>query len=317
MGSTLVEPASLVNALAGGQAVQMERTERTMGWEALLDLAWRRVGLVPEVFISPGVPSGKEAAVRDLHEIPGDEPVLVVLDDTAFGGAKDGAVLTPERLCWRDMMAKAHQRLWTELTPDAVEEADGGEVKVVGEPISMDLIPHEQRPRIAAFLREVIAGEAPAPQHPFRAGRLELGYRDGPVEARAVLEKQILELTQASLGDDECTHLHPEIPERKLRRAREAHAQVLRQEERLLVVHDATVFGSAEEGFALTGRRLCWKNLGEQARQIPWEYLPAEAIVRRGSSTILLGGCRMDLLVDEKETAAVRELLANIRELFR
>jgi hypothetical protein len=288
-----------------------------MPWEAIVDLAWRRVGLVPEVFITPGVPPHKESAVRELHRIPADEPVLVLLDDTAFGGAKDGAVLTPERLCWRDMMAKARQRRWIELTPSAVEETDGGEVKVEGECISLDLVPLEQRPRVAAFLREVIAGETPEPKHPFRAGRMELGYRDGPVEARAVVERQILELTQGYLGDDESTFLHPKIPERKQRRAREAHVLSLREEERLLVVHDATVFGSAEEGFALTGRRLCWKNLGEQARQIPWEYLPAEALKVRGSTTVLLGGCHMDLLGDEDQAASVCELLVHIRGLFR
>ena len=288
-----------------------------MSWEAMLDLAWRKVGLVPEVYITPGVPPRKEAAVRDLHQIPVDEPVLVLLDDTAWGGAKDGAVLTPERLCWRDMLARARQRRWTELTPDAVEETDSGEVKVDGDPISLDLVPREERPRLAALLRQVILGEAPAPQHPFRAGRLELGYRDGPVEARAVLEQQILELTGGYLGEDSSTHIHPEIHRRKLDGAREAHARYLREDEKILVVHDATVFGSAEEGFVLTGRRLCWKNLGEQGRQIPWEYLPADAVSTQGSTTVRLGGCRMDLLGDEKQTASVCELLGEIRGLYR
>lgn len=287
-----------------------------MGWESIVDLAWRRVGLLPEIFITPGIPPRKESTVRSLYQIPGDEPVLVLLDDTAWGSAKDGAVLTPSRLCWRDMMSQACQRPWEALKPEAVVETDAGEVSVEGEPISLDLVPCEHRSTLAAFLREVIAAEAPAPFHPFRGGGLELGYRDGPLERRALVEDRILGLAHAYLGEDSETYCSPNIPERKLKSVAQAHALCLPDEERILVVHDATVFGSAEEGFVLTGRRLCWKNLGEHPRQIPWPYLSAGDVQLTASNSVGLGGCHVDLLGETDQAASVCELLCDVRRLF-
>ena len=289
---------------------------KVMGWEAMVDLAWRRIGLHPEVFITPGIPPRKVATVRALHKIYGEEPVLVLLDDTAWGGAKDGAVLTAMRLCWRDMMSSPHQRRWDSLTPAAITESDNGEVLVEGEAISLDLVPLEQRPALAAFLREVVAGAAPRP-HPFRGGGLELGYRDGLLERRAQVEKRITALCGEHLAQDSDTYRWPDIPKRKLTQVRQTHALSLPDDERVLAVYDCTVFGSAEESLVITGRRLCWKNLGEQPRQIPWEYLPPDAMQATSTGSVQLGGCRVDLLGDEERAVKLVLFLRAARELFQ
>ncbi len=51
--------------------------------EAIIHLAWRRVGLIPEVFIAPGIPGHKEVNVREVYDMDPEEQLLVLLDDTA------------------------------------------------------------------------------------------------------------------------------------------------------------------------------------------------------------------------------------------
>ncbi len=282
--------------------------------EAIIHLAWRRVGLIPEVFIAPGIPPNKEENVRALYGIEPAEAVLVLLDDTAWGGGKDGAVLTNRRLCWREMFGTAWDSPWQELSPGDIAEADG-EVRVKGEPISTVLVSDNVRPRLVSFLQEVIRGDLDDP-HPYRQSPLTLGYRAGPVEGAAAISKHIAELVSEHMGDDDNIWAGPYIPERKLRGARKIHERHLPEDEEVLALYDDTVFGSAEEGFILTVRRLCWKNFTEHPRQVPWEYLPPEQILVVDDSSVGVGDCHIDVLAYTERPRRAAKLLREIRALF-
>ena len=82
----------------------------------------------------------------------------------------------------------------------------------------------------------------------------------------------------------------PSIPPEIEATARFAHDSHLPDEEAILVLHDGTVFGSAEEGFVITQERFCWKNPWEHARQITWRELDREAIKRDVGKVLLAGG---------------------------
>lgn len=82
----------------------------------------------------------------------------------------------------------------------------------------------------------------------------------------------------------------PAIPPEKEATARFAHDLHLPDDEAILVLHDGTVFGSAEEGFLVTRERLCWKNPWERARQIAWRDLDPRAISREVGKVVLTGG---------------------------
>lgn len=82
----------------------------------------------------------------------------------------------------------------------------------------------------------------------------------------------------------------PSIPPAKEATARVAHDLHLPDDEPVLVLHDGTVFGSAEEGFLVTRRRLCWKNPWERAREIAWSDLSPETISREVGKVVLKGG---------------------------
>jgi hypothetical protein len=82
----------------------------------------------------------------------------------------------------------------------------------------------------------------------------------------------------------------PYIPPDKEATARFAHDLHLPDDEAILVLHDGTVFGSAEEGFVITQERICWKNPWERARQITWRELDRDAIKRDVGKVLLADG---------------------------
>mgnify|MGYP000494024859 CR=1 FL=1 len=73
--------------------------------------------------------------------------------------------------------------------------------------------------------------------------------------------------------------------------------------------HTPLVFGSAEEGFLLTPDRLCWKNIAEEAKQLPWALLEADKVEASGGYVKVLGGWL--------QLTGRRELLEPVAALLR
>jgi hypothetical protein len=103
-------------------------------------------------------------------------------------------------------------------------------------------------------------------------------------------------------------YYHPAIPSPKLRVAREVHAARLGADEMVAVLYDDTVFGSARDGFLITPRRLCWKNLLSTPESAEWETIAPESIVASGSTVHVL-----DATV---QLAARADLAAPVASLF-
>ena len=71
-----------------------------------------------------------------------------------------------------------------------------------------------------------------------------------------------------------CPHI---VPKRE-QAFRTVHAVHLPERERILALFDATPFGSGEEGFVITAKRICWKNPGELANAIEWCDVESDVI---------------------------------------
>lgn len=102
--------------------------------------------------------------------------------------------------------------------------------------------------------------------------------------------RDIVALARKHIGMGGRVFYAPSIPRDKEASARFAHDLHLPDEETILVLHDGTVFGSAEEGFLVTKQRICWKNPWEHARQIAWSELEPAAIKREVGKVILERG---------------------------
>lgn len=106
-----------------------------------------------------------------------------------------------------------------------------------------------------------------------------------PRDASIALPPDVLaSLAREHLGGVPDLHVAPDIPPRKLRGARDVHGPSLRPDEPIVVLHDATFLGSAENGFVATSARLCWKNPFDHPRSARWDELAQAAITVRGSN---------------------------------
>jgi hypothetical protein len=102
-------------------------------------------------------------------------------------------------------------------------------------------------------------------------------------------EDAILALLRQHFGADDSLYLRPTIPPKKEAGARRVHATSLPADERILALYDDTVFGSGEDGFVVTARRVCWKNIGGEPRSIEWRFLEPESIVPEGRTLAVSG----------------------------
>ena len=91
-------------------------------------------------------------------------------------------------------------------------------------------------------------------------------------------EENITAFAQESLGSHDSLFFEPKIPAKKLKSARTMHADTLEHDEKVLVLFDDTVFGSAEEGFAITTDHFVWKNILEDPNALLWTEIDPDAI---------------------------------------
>lgn len=88
------------------------------------DVLRQHLGVDDSLFYAPAIPAKKEANARRAHRIAGDEVVLALFDDTVFGAADEGFVVTARRLCWTNHDGDAKQALWPELRAERLTIED-------------------------------------------------------------------------------------------------------------------------------------------------------------------------------------------------
>lgn len=115
----------------------------------LLALARRRLGVVGSLYFDGGIPAGKLAAALKTHGRSIGR-VLVQYDDTFFGGADDGFVLTAAALHWKNLTEDPVALRWADIDPAAVEIDDDG-VRLGDRKI--DVVLEESRPMIHGLVR--------------------------------------------------------------------------------------------------------------------------------------------------------------------
>jgi hypothetical protein len=251
----------------------------------IVSLAEKRMGLGNAVFYAPSIPPGKEAGARRVHalHLPESEPILVLYDGTVFGSATEGFLATAERLCWKNLLEHPRQILWCDLDPATIVPDSstlgvaGGSIDVAGGVV----------PGAAGFLVEMATRYGPAEGGPYRRGA------DAAPETPAgviLATSRLTALARRHLGEVEDLYYHPAIPSAKLRKATAAHAAHLAPDEVVAVLYDDTIFGSAEEGFFLTSRRLCWKNLTGGVESAAWTAIEPDSISPSGNLVYVMTG---------------------------
>lgn len=220
------------------------------------------------VYLAPSIPPRKRAtaASTHAHHLPAEESILALYDDTLFGSASDGFILTARRICWKNALESPQQIAYADLSPETLSaercalNLSGGRVQ-----ISMS-------DGLAAVLCEL----------------LDLLARR-PAPAARGLDEQLSRLALKHLGKAGPVFYAPGIPPKKLRNAREAHRDRLEVGESVVVLYDDTVFGSAEDGFLLTPQRLCWKNIATRPQSVRWQDLDPGTVTTSKSEVLIAG----------------------------
>ena len=263
----------------------MPQNSRPGAAHEIVSLAEKRMGLGSAVHYAPSIPPGKEAGARRVHalHLPESEPILVLYDGTVFGSAAEGFIATAERLCWKNLLEHPRQIAWTDLDPATIVPA-GTSIGVAGGSVD---VASEVIPGAAGFLVDMAARYGPGEGGPYRRGA------DAAPETPAgvsLATSRLTSLARRHLGEVDDLYYHPAIPPAKLRRASAAHVAHLGPGEVVAVLHDDTVFGSAEEGFFLTSKRLCWKNLSGGAESAEWTAIEPDSISPSGNLVYVMGG---------------------------
>ncbi|MFT3773874.1 MAG: hypothetical protein QM820_51550 [Minicystis sp.] len=276
---------------------------------SIVSLARERMGGDRSVYYAPEIPPHKEVAARRVHEehLPESEPILVLYDATIFGGADEGFVITPERLCWRNFLESPRQIAWEDIDLAGIG-ADGSGVRVAGGRIAGV---GSLAGRAAAVIRELAAHH-------------ETGGRDGPYRAAAGAPPEVGEgaigrlvsITRRFVGEVDGMYYLPSIPRKKLDNVRLTHADHLPDEEPIAVLYDDTVFGSAAEGFVLTPSRLCWKNLAAPPAMMAWGAINPDLVVSDGN-VVYVTGRALHVSTHPERSGPVAALLATIAREVR
>lgn len=125
---------------------------------SVLALAKRHLGVGDSRYFSPNIPASKEKNARAVHKaaLPEGERVLVLFDDTVFGAADDGFVLTTRRVCWHNILEDPYAVEWSELDPEDVR-LDDDEVVVAHGKLQLTQVVGDKgfKPRVVKLFREL------------------------------------------------------------------------------------------------------------------------------------------------------------------
>jgi hypothetical protein len=107
--------------------------------DGMIELVRRHLGVRDELFVAPAIPEKKERNVRKLHRIGPEERVLTLYDNTVFGSAEEGFVLTDQRFCWKESFEDPCSTPWGQLSAGqvALRDAAEGFLEVQGRPLRL------------------------------------------------------------------------------------------------------------------------------------------------------------------------------------
>jgi hypothetical protein len=119
---------------------------------------------------------------------------------------------------------------------------------------------------------------------------------------RAPATDVLAQLARRHLGRRPGLYVGADIPPRKVARARMTHGVHLAGDEPIAVLYDATVFGSADEGFVVTPARVCWRNFLEHPRQLAWADFDGAHSLRVADGKLSL--CESQLILPDAGLSA-------------
>jgi hypothetical protein len=209
------------------------------GLNWLLDRARAHLGAVPTVQI------GRAITARSLDEARRsyargaleDEPIVALHDPR---GAYDGVgwAITQRRFCW-SAVDGPRELEWRKLDPTGIVHIHPT-LSVMG--ISIPAEDPDVARSLAALLRVLALTASAIPSAPTEAPKFD--------------DPTLLARFRHMVPGAKDLYVAPDIPPNKEANARAVYGAEIRPAERVLALYDATWFGSGDEGWILTSRRV-------------------------------------------------------------
>ncbi|MBW2526093.1 MAG: hypothetical protein JRI23_18070 [Deltaproteobacteria bacterium] len=221
-----------------------------------------------KIFLRGDIPPHKLETVVDTYGLPDPASVLLIYDDTVFGSAEDGFVFTTECFGFKELGEgpvlldlRSLSRRDVELDEDGLFVKRGRVTICAGGDQTAIL---EGLHRALSSMIDFVSA-SPRTQEP------AAGQPRDEMDLVRLLERDL-----PACGD---LYWRGRIPRRKLGTVCKLYG--IADPQRVLVIYDDTLFGSAAEGFLFTATHFGFKGIAEDPVWIPLAQMPLIKVVRR------------------------------------
>lgn len=262
-----------------------EESEDEERFTVISDVLAARFGSLPkdEKLFVTDIPIKKRAkAWRTMNVRESEESIRLLVDDTLFGGAAEGLVVTGEAVYFKNLMEDPIR-----IRLDKVENV----LPIKSDKISISGYCFECHFLANATKRELCKALDGLGAELAQRG---VAFGDDTAEVDAVLGcfSGIKNNMDVYLGDN--------IPDKKRMNAHRA-LRVREPMADICVLADATVFGGAEEGLVVTPKAVYFKNSFEVPNRIPFDEIQRVGVHKKN---LMVNGLEFSSIGDELERAA-------------
>jgi len=243
------EPAS-----AAAPASDVAEPEK-LRYTVIADVLAARFAALPSdsrLFVSDIPFKKRTKAWRSMNVREQEDAICLLYDDTVFGSASEGLVVTNEAVYFKNIMEHPVRLRLDKV--DEVKLVKDSLMSIGGYNCDCNMLGEEAKRALCKALGGLGAELA----------KLGVTFGDDSSAVDAVTRRfaDFKNIGDVYVGDN--------IPEKKRANAHRA-LHVKEPAPDICVLADATVFGSAEEGLVVTTKALYFKNSFESAHRIPWE----------------------------------------------
>lgn len=229
-------------------------------------------------WVNRTLPADRLKTARETWKRPPEGEVIAFLDSTVFGSGKDGLAVLADRVVWDSGITGQVQWEYTwEEFGAVVLRAVGSDLQI-GRGVLITSGAQMKREDLLACLRELqqlalTAGAPPAVA--FVPEGFAFPAAGQPLAGADELKRLVDELSGAWM------QIAPDVSPRKERNARESMR--IPPSETVIALVDATIFGSAKDGFVVGAEGLYWHNSivgGNDKGRLTWSELARVRVSR-------------------------------------
>lgn len=247
------------------------------------------------IFLKGAMPTRKiSGACKAIMPGGKAQDILVLVDNTVFGGATDGVVLTYRGVWLKNIMEKSRLVRWDEIS-SVVE--DGTDLHVGCYKVDLTVLSKETVKMLADVIRTISTASP----------RKKPDHTDNSIYDWAVG-------VCSSLAHNNDVYVGHNILARKITAGMDSMGVQEGQEDVFMQI-DTTVFGGAKEGVILTPQAIYWKNIMEKACRVNWRDFRSAQVVEDAS--VLLNGFKKIELEGSFSKSDTANFVKALKELGR